>query len=61
MKNIELEEIYNFNVHHIFCLNTYLEQNYWNNVKIYIKLIDFSIFMWGLKVISMWELKVIFL
>jgi hypothetical protein len=32
-----------------------------NNVQICTKLIDFIIFMWGLKFISMWELKVIFL
>jgi hypothetical protein len=30
-----------------FCLNTSLDQNHWNNVQIYIKLIDFIIFMWG--------------
>ena len=59
MKIVELEEIYNFVAHHF--LNTSLGQNYWNNVQIYIKLIDFIIFMWGLKVMCMWELKVIFL
>jgi hypothetical protein len=31
MKIVELEEIYNFVVHH-FCLNTCLGQNYWNNL-----------------------------
>ena len=51
MKIVELEEIYNFVVHQFFCLNTSLGQSHWSNVQIYIKLIDFIIFMWGLKVI----------
>jgi hypothetical protein len=54
MKIVELEEIYNFVIHHFFCLNICLDQNHWNNVQIYIKSIDFIIFMCGLKVISMW-------
>jgi hypothetical protein len=59
MKIVELEEIYNFVVHLFFYLNISLDQDHWNNVQIYIKSIDFIIFMWGLKVISTWELKVI--
>jgi hypothetical protein len=61
MKIVELEEIYNFVIHQFFCLNISLDQNHWNNIQTYIKLIDFIIFMWGLKIISTWELKVIFL
>jgi hypothetical protein len=60
IKIVELEEIYNFVVHQ-FLFKRILGQNHWNNVQIHIKLIDFIIFMWGLKVISTWELKVIFL
>jgi hypothetical protein len=47
MKIVELEEIYNFVVHQFFCLNTSLGQSHWSNVQIYIKLIDFIIFMLG--------------
>jgi hypothetical protein len=61
MKIVELEEICDFVIHHFFVWTYLLDQNHWNNVQIYIKLIDFIIFMWVLKVISTWELKVIFL
>ena len=61
MKIVELEEIYDFVIHQFFVWTYLLDQNHWNNVQIYIKIIEFIIFMWGLKVISTWELKVIFL
>lgn len=41
IKTVELEGIYNFVVHSIFCLSTSSYLNNWNNVQIHIK-IDYT-------------------
>jgi hypothetical protein len=61
MKIVELEEIYNFVVRHFFCLNKSLGQNHWNNVQIYIKLIDYHFYVEGLRLSPCGNLRLYFL